>query len=90
MIKRFREILDSENMMEIETPILQNQASGANAATFNTFHNDYGMDMVLRIACEAEDKMVMAGGYPGVYQLSKDFRNEGSDPTHIQEFTQIE
>ena len=90
LVKKFREILDSEGMMEIETPILQNQASGANAATFNTHHNDYNMDMVLRIACEAEDKMVMAGGYPGVYQVSKDFRNEGSDPTHIQEFTQIE
>jgi lysyl-tRNA synthetase class 2 len=90
VISEIRRILDEEDFLEIETPILQNQASGAMAETFNTFHNDYGIDMVLRIACEAEHKMVMAGGYPAVYEFSKDFRNEGSDPTHIQEFTMLE
>ncbi len=90
IIKEFRKVLDADGFLEIETPILQNQASGAMAKTFNTYHNDYDMDMVLRIACEAEHKMIMAGGYQGVYEFSKDFRNEGSDPTHIQEFTQLE
>jgi lysyl-tRNA synthetase class 2 len=48
------------------------------------------MDMVLRISLEAEHKMVMAGGYPAVYEIGKNFRNEGSDSTHMQEFTMIE
>ncbi len=89
-IKLIRRILDEEGMLEIETPILQNQASGAMAETFKTFHNDYKMEMVLRISFEAEHKMVMAGGYSGVYEIGKDFRNEGSDPTHHQEFTMLE
>jgi lysyl-tRNA synthetase class 2 len=76
--------------MEIETPILQNQAGGAMAETFNTYHNDMGMDMVLRISLELEHKIIMAGGFPRIYEIGKNFRNEGSDPTHIQEFTMIE
>ena len=90
VIKKIREILDSEGFLEIETPILQNQASGAMAKTFDTYHNDYDMDMVLRIALEAEHKMIMVGGYDGVYEIGKNFRNEGSDPTHHQEFTMLE
>ena len=61
-----------------------------NGWNFETFHNDYGMDMVLRISLEAEHKMIMAGGYPAVYEFGKTFRNEGSDSTHMQEFTMIE
>ncbi|MCD5396838.1 MAG: hypothetical protein LRZ98_01730 [Candidatus Pacebacteria bacterium] len=90
IIKEFRKILDNNDFLEIETPILQNQASGAMAKTFNTYHDDYNMNMILRIACEAEHKIIMTGGYQGVYEFSKDFRNEGSDFTHMQEFTQIE
>jgi len=90
IISEIRRILDGEGFLEIETPVLQNQASGAMAEVFKTHHNDYDMDMVLRIAVEAEHKMVMAGGYPGVYEITKDFRNEGSDPTHMQEFTMLE
>lgn len=90
IISKIREILNQEGFLEVETPILQNQASGAMAETFKTHHNDYDMNMVLRISLEAELKMIMAGGYPAVYEIGKNFRNEGSDPTHIQEFTMIE
>jgi lysyl-tRNA synthetase class 2 len=90
IISEIRRILDEEGFLEIETPILQNQASGAMAETFNTHHNDYDLDAVLRISLEAEHKMVMAGGYPAVYEIGRNFRNEGSDPTHMQEFTMIE
>jgi lysyl-tRNA synthetase class 2 len=76
--------------MEIETPILQSQAGGAMARTFNTHHNDYDMDMVMRISLELEHKMMMVAGYNRIYEIGKNFRNEGSDPTHIQEFTMIE
>ncbi len=90
IISEIRKILDKGEFLEIETPILQNQASGAMAQVFKTHHNDYDIDMVLRISLEAEHKMIMAGGYPAVYEIGKNFRNEGSDPTHIQEFTMIE
>lgn len=85
-----RSYLDAKGFMEIETPILQNQAGGAMARTFNTHHNDLDMPMVLRISLELEHKMIMAGGYPKIYEIGKNFRNEGSDPTHLQEFTMIE
>ncbi|MDD2935630.1 MAG: lysine--tRNA ligase [Candidatus Pacebacteria bacterium] len=90
IISTIREILNKEGFLEVETPILQNQASGAMAQTFNTHHNDYDIDMVLRISLEAELKIMMAGGYPAIYEIGKNFRNEGSDPTHIQEFTMLE
>lgn len=90
VIKAIRNYFDTKDFMEIETPILQNQAGGAMARTFNTFHNDLQMDMVLRISLELEHKMLMAGGYSRIYEIGKNFRNEGSDPTHIQEFTMME
>lgn len=90
IVSEIRSILDKEDFLEVETPILQNQASGAMAKTFNTHHNDYDLDVVLRISLEAEHKMIMAGGYPAVYEIGKNFRNEGSDSTHMQEFTMIE
>lgn len=90
IISAIRNFFDSRGFLEIETPILQNQAGGAMAKTFNTHHNDLDMDMVLRISLELEHKMIMAGGYPRIYEIAKNFRNEGSDPTHIQEFTMIE
>lgn len=90
IISEIRRVLDEKGFLEVETPILQNQASGAMAETFNTYHNDHGIDMVLRISLEAEHKMIMAGGYPAVYEIGKNFRNEGSDSTHMQEFTMIE
>lgn len=90
IIKKIREFLNRKNLVEVETPILQNQAGGAMARVFETHHNDYDMDMVLRIALELEHKIIMTGGYKGVYEIGKCFRNEGSDPTHIQEFTMLE
>ncbi|MCA9351358.1 lysine--tRNA ligase [Patescibacteria group bacterium] len=90
IISAIRRFFNDRDFMEVETPILQNQAGGAMAQTFNTHHNDMDMDMVLRISLELEHKMIMAGGYPRIYEIGKNFRNEGSDPTHIQEFTMIE
>ncbi len=90
VITAIRKYFNDRDFMEVETPILQNQAGGAMARTFTTHHNDYDMDMVLRIALEIEHKMVMVGGYPRIYEINKNFRNEGSDPTHIQEFTMME
>ncbi len=90
IVKFIRAFFDNKNFLEIETPVLQNEAGGAMAKTFNTHHNDYDMDMVLRIALELEHKMLMVGGYERVYEIGKNFRNEGSDPTHLQEFTMLE
>ncbi|MFH0845912.1 MAG: lysine--tRNA ligase [Patescibacteria group bacterium] len=90
VVAKIREILNAENFLEVETPILQNQASGAMAETFKTHHNDYDMDMVLRISLEAELKIIMTAGYPAVYEIGKNFRNEGSDSSHMQEFTMLE
>ncbi len=90
IITAIRSYFNERDFMEVETPILQNQAGGAMAETFNTHHNDMDIDMVLRISLELEHKMIMAGGYPRIYEIGKNFRNEGSDPTHIQEFTMIE
>lgn len=90
IITAIRSYFNDRNFMEVETPILQNQAGGAMAETFNTHHNDMDMDMVLRISLELEHKIIMAGGYSRIYEIGKNFRNEGSDPTHIQEFTMIE
>ncbi|MDD3662635.1 MAG: lysine--tRNA ligase [Candidatus Pacebacteria bacterium] len=90
IIGKIREFLNGKNLLEVETPILQNQAGGAMAKIFETHHNDYDMDMVLRIALELDHKIIMAGGYKGVYEIGKCFRNEGSDPTHMQEFTMLE
>lgn len=90
IIRAIRKYFDDKNFMEIETPILQNQAGGAMAKVFETHHNDYDMPMVLRIALELDHKKLMVGGYERVYEIGKTFRNEGSDPTHLQEFTMIE
>lgn len=90
VVKYIRNFFDSISFMEIETPILQQQAGGAMAKTFGTHHNDYDMDMVLRISLEIEHKILMAGGFNRIYEIGKNFRNEGSDPTHIQEFTMME
>lgn len=90
IINTIRDFFNQKQFLEVETPILQNQAGGAMAETFDTYHNDYDMPMVLRIALELPHKMLMAGGFPRIYEIGKNFRNEGSDPTHIQEFTMLE
>lgn len=90
IINYIRNFFNQKGFLEIETPILQNQAGGAMARTFATHHNDYDMGMVLRISLELEHKMMMVAGYNRIYEIGKNFRNEGSDPTHIQEFTMME
>ena len=88
--KEIRKFFDDLGFFEIETPILKNNAGGAMAKPFVTHHNDLDIDMKLRISLELEHKMLMVGGFPAVYEIGKNFRNEGSDPTHIQEFTMME
>jgi lysyl-tRNA synthetase class 2 len=87
-IRRYME--DELDFIEVDTPILQNQAGGAMADVFHTHHNALDQDMVLRIAVELDHKMMMAGGYDRIFEVARMFRNEGMDPTHLQEFTMIE
>ena len=90
IIREIRSFFDARGFLEIETPILKNKAGGAMARPFVTHHNDLDIDMKLRISLEIEHKMLMVAGFPAVYEIGKNFRNEGSDPTHIQEFTMME
>jgi lysyl-tRNA synthetase class 2 len=90
VIQTIRDFFNDKDLLEVETPILQSQAGGAMAEVFDTYHKDFDQDMHLRIALELEHKMMMIAGYPGVYEIGKCFRNEGSDPTHHQEFTMLE
>jgi len=91
IVKAVREYMENQlNFIEIETPILQNQAGGAMADVFHTHHNALDQDMVLRIALELDHKILMVAGYDRIYEIGKIFRNEGMDPTHLQEFTMIE
>lgn len=76
--------------LEVETPILQNAVCGASAKPFYTHHNALDIDCNLRIAPETYLKQCIAGGYDKVYEVAKCFRNEGMDPQHLQEFTQVE
>ncbi len=85
-----RRYLEDNGFIEIETPIIQTSVSGASAKPFYTHHNALDMDCNLRIACETWNKQAMAGGFDRVFEVSKDFRNEGMDPSHLQEFTQVE
>lgn len=85
-----RRYLEDNGFLEVETPILTSVATGAAARPFVTHHNAYDMDMVLRIAPETYLKRLIGGGFERVFETAKCFRNEGSDPSHHQEFTQIE
>ncbi|MDR0319518.1 MAG: lysine--tRNA ligase [Rickettsiales bacterium] len=90
MMKFIREFLGKNNFVEIETPILQNIASGAAAKPFITHHNALDADFYLRIAPELYLKQAVAAGFDRVFEMGKNFRNEGIDPTHLQEFTMLE
>lgn len=85
-----RRFLDSHGFLEVETPILQPVASGAAAKPFHTHHNALDCDFFLRIAPELYLKQTVAGGFDRVYEIGKNFRNEGMDPSHLQEFTMLE
>ena len=85
-----RQYLNSKEYLEVETPILQPLYGGAAARPFKTHHNTLDMDLYLRIANELYLKRLIVGGFDGVYEFSKDFRNEGMSRFHNPEFTQME
>ncbi len=86
----FRELFNSKGYLEVETPILQAIPGGASARPFITHHNALDMPLYLRIANELYLKRLIVGGFEGVYEFAKDFRNEGMDRTHNPEFTIME
>lgn len=90
IIKGIREFLDSRGYLEVETPILSPIAGGASARPFITHHNALDIDMYLRIATELYLKRLIVGGLEKVYDMGKNFRNEGIDIRHNPEFTMIE
>ena len=90
IIKKIREFLDNLGFLEVDTPILGTVAGGANARPFYTHHNTLDMDMQMRIANELFLKRLIVGGFEKVYEMGKMFRNEGMDPKHNPEFTNIE
>ncbi len=89
-VDAIRELLNSKNFLEVETPILQPVYGGAAAKPFKTFLNDMKIDVYMRIANELYLKRLIAGGFERVYEFAKDFRNESIDVTHNPEFTQLE
>ncbi len=90
IISKIREFLDNRGFLEVETPVLNNLAGGANARPFITHHNTLDIPMYLRIALELPLKRLIVGGFDKVYELSRVFRNEGMDATHNPEFTELE
>ncbi len=90
LVDSMRRYLNAEGYLEVETPILQPLYGGAAAKPFKTHHNALDMTLYLRIANELYLKRLIVGGFPGVYEFSKDFRNEGMSRFHNPEFTQIE
>lgn len=90
LVNSMREFLNAQNFLEVETPILQPLYGGAAARPFKTHHNTLDTTLYLRIANELYLKRLIVGGFGGVYEFSKDFRNEGMDRFHNPEFTQME
>ncbi|MDD3304420.1 MAG: lysine--tRNA ligase [Clostridia bacterium] len=89
-IKYMREFLDSKSFIEVDTPILQNTASGATARPFITHHNTYDTDVFLRISPELTLKKLIIAGFNNIFEIARDFRNEGISVNHLQDFTMIE
>ncbi len=90
IIATMREYFNEAGCLEVETPILQSIPGGATARPFITHHNALDIDLYMRIANELFLKRLIVGGYSGVYEFAKDFRNEGMDKTHNPEFTCME
>jgi len=90
IIKEIRSFLDKRKFLEVETPILQTQYGGAKARPFRTHLNALDMNLFLRIAPELYLKRLLVGGFEKIYELSRNFRNEGIDRTHNPEFTMLE
>lgn len=90
VLKTLRAVLDEAGYTEVETPILQSIPGGASARPFITHHNTLDIDLYLRIATELYLKRLIVGGFEGVYEIGKNFRNEGMDKSHNPEFTCME
>lgn len=90
IVTSIRKYLDDKGYLEVETPVLQPLYGGAAARPFVTHHNALDIELFLRIADELYLKRLVVGGFDGVYEISKDFRNEGMDKSHNPEFTMIE
>lgn len=90
IVSFIRRYLEDNGFLEVETPVLQTSVSGASAKPFFTHHNALDIECNLRIATETWLKQCISAGFDRVFELGKDFRNEGIDPSHLQEFTQVE
>lgn len=90
IVSEIRRVVESVGFVEVETPVLQGAAGGAEARPFVTFHNSLGRDLYLRIATELHLKRMMVGGFERVYEIGRIFRNEGISTRHNPEFTTIE
>jgi len=90
ILRTMRQVFDEAGYTEVETPILQQIAGGASARPFITHHNTLDVDMYLRIATELYLKRLIVGGFEGVYEIGRNFRNEGMDRNHNPEFTCME
>ena len=90
IISAIRQVLDNSGYLEVETPVLCSQAGGASARPFITFHNIYKSELYMRIATELPLKKLVIGGFDGVYEIGRVFRNEGIDTRHNPEFTTLE
>jgi len=90
LMKSLRSFMDKNDFLEVETPILQAQAGGALASPFKTKLNSLGIDLYLRIAPELYLKRLVIGGFEKIYEIGKNFRNEGIDHSHNPEFTEME
>jgi lysyl-tRNA synthetase, class II len=86
----WRDEMALEGFLEVECPVFENTPGGAEARPFSTFYNELDQDMYLRISLELPLKKLIAGGFEAVYEIGRIFRNEGSSPQHLQEYTQIE
>lgn len=89
-IKLMREFLWNKGFIEVDTPVLQNTPSGATARPFITHHNTYDADVYLRISPELTLKKLVVGGFTNVFEIARDFRNEGISVNHLQDFTMVE
>lgn len=90
IVREIRRFLDERGFLEVETPMMQAVAGGAAAAPFKTHHNALSMDLFLRIAPELYLKRLLVGGFPKVFELNRNFRNEGISRRHNPEFTMLE
>jgi len=90
IVRALRDFLDMHGFLEVETPVLQPIYGGAAARPFTTHHNQLKQDLFLRISFELYLKRLLVGGFERVYEIGRDFRNEGVDRTHNPEFTQLE